>query len=83
MNLCFDSSAVCFICGGKITGSRVHWDGWKGQEYIDIDLHRDCADFMAAGLKRDVLESAVGRETAEIWYRECGFQRPVPKHHES
>ena len=75
MNLCFDDSDTCFICGKQITGYRVHWSGWKDQEIIGIDLHRDCADFMSAGLKRDVLESALGREIAEFWYRDCGFQR--------
>src|SRR5262249_12688671 len=75
MNLCFGGSDVCFICGKEITGYRVHLDGWKGEEYIDIDLHRDWADFMASGLKRDVLEFALGPQTAEFWYRKLGGQR--------
>jgi hypothetical protein len=60
MNICFGDSVLCFICGKEVTGYRVHWDGWRGDNIIDIDLHRDCADFMAAGLKRDVLEFVSG-----------------------
>jgi hypothetical protein len=41
-------------------------------------LHTQCADFLATGMKRDVLELRVGREAAEWWYRDCRHQRPIP-----
>jgi len=75
MNICFGDSVLCFICGKEVTGYRVHWDGWRGDNIIDIDLHRDCADFMAAGLKRDVLEFVSGPQVADFWYHQCGGQR--------
>jgi hypothetical protein len=28
-----DGSDICFICGKKITGFRVHWDSYKGEDY--------------------------------------------------
>jgi hypothetical protein len=77
MNLNFKARAVCFVCGGKIRGYRVHWEGWKGKEVIDIDLHQRCADWMASAMKRDVIEFSLGQEAANHWYRSLGFKRPV------
>jgi len=41
---------------------------WVTDQMCGIHFHRDCVDFMATGLKRDVLESALGEEAADDWY---------------
>jgi hypothetical protein len=71
--------AICFACGREIPANqpRIQWDGWQGikvawqakPHVITIHLHPECADWMSAGMKRDVLELDCGKEAAEQWYR--------------
>jgi hypothetical protein len=79
--------STCFHCGKPVEGSHVTWEGYVGDciskvwldEVISIHLHTACADFMATGMKRDVLELQVSESAAEWCYRNCGHQRPIPE----
>ena len=61
------NKSICFHCGQPVEGPHVTWEGYLGESdnVVDIHLHTQCADFMAAGMKRDALELRVGMEAAE------------------
>jgi hypothetical protein len=79
-------SRICFICGGKFsrTEGSIKWCGDiakyyfaedKGNDVI-IDLHVDCAHFMAAGMMRDILDARLGKEVTKAWYAK--YRQPEP-----